>query len=105
MLTLHKYGNINAKTHCNISGLYLNNKRVSLFNENCVNFVNTLDSENWQKDQNSEVNETVNTEVSEDSVATDNEIYGFTKLRLLHKKHIKNLFFDHLKDELSAQMT
>ena len=38
----------------------------------------------------------VNTEVSEDSVATDNEIDGFTKAGLLRKKHINNLFFGHL---------
>ena len=46
MLTFLKHGNINAKTHCNISGLHLNNKRVSLFNEHFVNLLNTLDSEN-----------------------------------------------------------
>ena len=34
--------------------------------------------------------------MSEDSVVTDNEIDGFTKLGLLREKHIRNLFFDHL---------
>ena len=52
----------------------MNSKGVPLFNENFINLLNTLDSENWQKDQNSNGNKTVNTEVSEDSVATDNEI-------------------------------
>ena len=85
MLTFFKHGNINAKTHCNISGLHLNSKRVPLFNENFVNLLNTLDSENWHKGQTSEGNKTVNTEVSEDSVATDNKIDGFTKLGLLRK--------------------
>ena len=51
--------------------------------------------ENWHNDQNSEGNKTVNTEVSEDSVATDNETDGFSKLGLLRKRHIKNLFFGH----------
>ena len=46
MLNFLKNGNINAKAHCNISGLQLNRKRVSLFNENSVNLVNTIDSEN-----------------------------------------------------------
>ena len=82
-------------THCNIHGLHLNSKRVSLFNENFVNLLNTLDSENWHKDQNSEGNKTVNTKVSKDSVATDNEIDDFTKLGRLRKKHIKNLIFGH----------
>ena len=53
MLTFHKHGNINAKTHCNISGLHLSSKGVSLFNENLVNLSNPLDLEYWQKDQNS----------------------------------------------------
>ena len=61
---------------------------MPLFNENFVSLVNTLDSENWHKDQNSERKKTVNTEVS--------EIDGFTKLGLSRKKHIKNLFFGHL---------
>ena len=69
---------------------------MSLFNENFVSLLNTLHSENWHKEQNSEGNKTVNTEASEDSVATDNEIDGFTKVELLRIKHIKNLFFDHL---------
>ena len=34
--------------------------------------------------------------MSEDTVVTDNEIDGFTKVGLLRKKHIKNLFFGHL---------
>ena len=34
--------------------------------------------------------------MSEDSVVTDNEIDGFTKVGLLRKKHIRNLFFGHL---------
>ena len=47
MLTFLKHDNINAKTHCNkISDLHLNNKGASLFNENFVNLLNTLDSEN-----------------------------------------------------------
>ena len=47
MLTFLKHDNINAKTHCNkISDLHLNSKGVSLFNENFVNLLNTLDSEN-----------------------------------------------------------
>ena len=29
-------------------------------------------------------------------MATDKEIDAFTKVRFLHKKHIKNLFFGHL---------
>ena len=93
MLTFFKHGNINAKNHWNISGLHL---RVSLFNENFVNLLNTLNLENWHKDQNSEGNKTVNTDVSEDWVATDNEIDGFTKLGLLRKMHIKHLLFGHL---------
>ena len=40
MLTFPKHGNIHAKTHCNISGLDLNSKGVSLFNENLVNHSN-----------------------------------------------------------------
>ena len=43
-LTSLKHGNINVKTHCNISGLHLNKKGVSLFNENFVNILKTLDS-------------------------------------------------------------
>ena len=64
-----------------MSGLHLNSNRVSLFDENCLmkNLLNTLDSENWHKDQNSEGNKTVNSEVSEDSVAT------VTKLMVLLK--------------------
>ena len=46
MLTFLKYDNVNAKTHCNISGLQLNSKGVSLFNEKFVNALNTLDLEN-----------------------------------------------------------
>ena len=46
---------------------------MSLFNENFVNLLNILDSENWHNDENSEGNKTVNTEISEDSVTTDNE--------------------------------
>ena len=84
MLTFFKHGNINAKTHCNIS------------DKPFVNLLNTLYLESCHEDQNSEGNKTVNTEVSEDSVATDNEIDGFTKLGLLRKMHIKNLFFGHL---------
>ena len=34
--------------------------------------------------------------MSEDSVTTNNEIGGFTKVGLLRKKEIKNLFFSHL---------
>ena len=45
-LTFLKHNNIYAKTRCNISGLYLNSKEVSLFNENFVGLLNTLDSEN-----------------------------------------------------------
>ena len=82
MLTFVKHDNINAKTHCKISGLHLNSKGVPLFHENFVNLLNTVDSENLHKDQNSEGNKTVNTEVSEDSVATDNEFDGFTKVGL-----------------------
>ena len=74
-----KHDNINAKINCNIFGLHLNSKGVSLFNESFVNLLNTLYSENWHNDQNSEGNKTVNTEVSEDSVATDNETDGFSK--------------------------
>ena len=82
MLTFVKHDNINAKTHCNISGLHLNSKEVPLFNENFVNLLNTVDSENSHKGQNSEGKKTVNTEVSKDSVATDNEFDGFTKVGL-----------------------
>ena len=95
-LTFLKHGNVNVKTHFNMSGLHLNKKGVLLFNENFVNLLNTLDSEIWHKDQNSEGNKTVNTEVTEDSVATDNEIDGLTKFGLLRKKHIKNLLFGDL---------
>ena len=41
----------------------------------------------------SEANKTVNAEVSEDSVATNNEIDCFGKVGLLCKKHIKNVIF------------
>ena len=34
--------------------------------------------------------------MSEDSVVTDYKIDGFTKVGLLRKKHIRNLFFGHL---------
>ena len=92
-VNLPQNDNTNAKTHCNkISDLHLNSKGVSLFNENFVNLLNTLDSENWLK----EGNITVNAEVSEDSVVTDNDIDGFNKVGLFHKKYIRNLFFDHL---------
>ena len=69
---------------------------MSLFNENFVGLLNTLDSENWHKHQNSEGDEVVNTKVSEDSVTTDNGTDCFTKVGVLHKKHLKNLFFGHL---------
>ena len=78
----------------------LNNRGVSLFNENFVNLLNTLDSENWPKYQNSEGKKTVNTEVTEDSVATDNKIGGLNKLESLRKKRIKNLFFGHLYETI-----
>ena len=94
MITFLKNDNINAKTPCNISGLNLNSKGAPLFNKNFVNLLNTLDSENWRKDQNSEGNKTVKTKVCEDSVVTDNETDGFTEVAgLFRKKHIKNLFF------------
>ena len=96
MLAFIKHDNINAKTHSNISGLHLNSKAVLLFNENFVNLLNSPHYEYRQMEQNSEGNRTVNIGVSEDSVAIDNEIDGFTKVGLLRKKHIKNLFFDHL---------
>ena len=51
---------------------------MSLFNENVVNLLNTVDSENWHKYQNSEGNKVATIEVFEDSVATDNKIDGFT---------------------------
>ena len=86
MLDFLKHRNTNAKTHCNISGLPLNSKWLSQFNENFASLLNTLDSVNWHKDQNSEVNKAINTKVSEDSVATDNEIDGFTKVGILCKK-------------------
>ena len=95
-LTFLKHNNIYAKTRCNISGLYLNSKEVPLFNENFASLLNTLDSENWHKHQNSEGDEAVNTKVSEDSVTTDNVTDCFTKVGVLHKKHLKNLFFGHL---------
>ena len=44
--TSFKHDDINAKTHYNISDLHLNSKRVSLFNENSVSLLNTVDSEN-----------------------------------------------------------
>lgn len=50
----------------------LNTLGVSLFNKNFESLLNTLDTENWQKEQNSEGNRTINTEVSEDSVPTGN---------------------------------
>ena len=59
-----KHDNINPKTHCNICGLHLNGKAVSRFNENFVILLSTLDSENLLKNQNSEGNKTVTTEVS-----------------------------------------
>ena len=59
-----KRDNINLKTHCNICSLHLNGKAVSGFNENFVSLLSTLDSENWLKNQNSEGNKTVTTEVS-----------------------------------------
>ena len=96
MLDFLKHPNTNAKTHCNISGLPLNSKWQSQFNENFASLLNTLDSVNWHKDQNSKVNKAINTKVSEDSVATDNEIDGFTKVGILCKKHIKKLLFGHL---------
>ena len=46
MLTFLKHDNINHKTHCNISGLHLKSKGMSLFNENFVSLLNTPDSEN-----------------------------------------------------------
>ena len=61
-----------------------------------MSLLNTLDSENSHKDQISENNKTVTTKVFEDSVFTDTEIDGFTKLGLLREIHIRNLFFDHL---------
>ena len=84
MLTFLKRDNINAKTHCNISGLPLNSKGVSQYNKNCLNLLNTLDQENRHKDQNTQGNKTVNTEISGDSIATDNKIDSL------------NLLFSHL---------
>ena len=52
MLTFLNHDNINAKTHFNISVPHLNSKEASQFNENFVKLFNTLDSENWHKDQN-----------------------------------------------------
>ena len=46
ILSFLKQDNTNAKTHCNLPGLPLNSKRASLFNENFVSLLNTLDSEN-----------------------------------------------------------
>ena len=96
MLTFLNHDNINTKTHCSTSGLHLNSEGVSLFNGNFVNLLNSLDSKNWHKDQNSEGNKIVNTEISDDSVVTDNETDGFIKVGLLRKKHLKNLLFGHL---------
>ena len=39
---------------------------IFTFNENFVSLLNTLETENWHKDLNSEGNKTVNAEVSED---------------------------------------
>ena len=100
-MIIAEIGNVNDITHCNISGLHLNSKRVSLCNENFINLLKTLDSENCHKDQNREGNKTVNTEVSEDSIATDNEIDGFTKLGICRKMHIKKLFFGHRQKRVS----
>ena len=36
------------------------------------------------------------TEASEDSVTTDNKTDCFTKVKLLRRKHLNNLFFGHL---------
>ena len=69
---------------------------MSLFNESFVNLSKPLDSGNWHKNQNGESNKTVNNEASEDSVVTDREIVGFTKVGLLLKKHIDDLIFGHL---------
>ena len=52
MLTFFKHDSINAKADYNISGLHLNSKGMSLFNENFV----------------IKGSKTVNTEVSKDSV-------------------------------------
>ena len=52
MLTFFKHDSINAKADCNISGLHLNSKGLSLFNENFV----------------IKGSKTVKTEVSKDSV-------------------------------------
>ena len=46
MLIFVKRDNINAKTHCNDSGLHFSSKGVSLFNQNFVSLFNTLNSEN-----------------------------------------------------------
>ena len=46
ILTFLRHDNINAKSHCNITGLHLNTNGVSLFNESFVSLFNTLDSEN-----------------------------------------------------------
>ena len=86
MLTFRKHDNINSETHCNSKG-------VSLFNKNFVSLLNTVDPENWHKYQNSEGNKVATIEVSEDSVATDNEIDGFTKVGLLRKKHIIRTYY------------
>ena len=69
---------------------------MSLINESSVSLLKTLDLENWHKDQNREGNKTLNPKVSEDSVTTDNETNCFTKVGLLCKKHLKNLFFGDL---------
>ena len=92
MFTFLKHDNINAKTHCK----NLNSKAVSLFDKHFVSPWNNVDSENWHKYQNREDKKLTTIAVSEDSVATDNEIDGFTKVGLLCEKHIKNLLFNHL---------
>lgn len=53
ILTFLKHENINAKSHCNISGLHLNRKYVPLFNENFQSLSNTLHWKIWLKEHNS----------------------------------------------------
>ena len=46
ILSFLKGDHTNAKNHCNISVLHLNNKGVSLFTETFISLLNNLDSEN-----------------------------------------------------------
>ena len=70
----------------------MNSKAVSLFDKHFVSPWNNVDSENWHKDQNREDKKLTTIAVSEDSVATDNEIDGFTKVGLCVKSILRTYY-------------